>query len=89
MNISIKMQGKRYLIIYVCAGPSGVWGLKKNFALLELLERLLFNPDESQLSSNILSKQKEVNFFSILFRLIISDLICSHDWSHFERWIEE
>ena len=24
----------------ICLGDSGVWGLKKNFALLELLERL-------------------------------------------------
>ncbi len=25
---------------HMCLGDSGVWGLKKNFALLELLERL-------------------------------------------------
>lgn len=25
---------------HICLGDSGVWGLKKNFALLELLERL-------------------------------------------------
>lgn len=26
--------------LHICLGDSGVWGLKKNFALLELLERL-------------------------------------------------
>jgi hypothetical protein len=29
-----------FSIFYIILGDSGVWGLKKNFALLELLERL-------------------------------------------------
>lgn len=30
----------KLLFLHVASGDSGVWGLKKNFALLELLERL-------------------------------------------------
>ncbi|KAL4235773.1 E3 ubiquitin-protein ligase trim23 [Mactra antiquata] len=44
-------------------GDSGIWGLKKNFALLELLERLQFKPPTSGRSSNFsdesLAKEKE------------------------------
>lgn len=29
-----------FALFLICSGDSGVWGLKKNFALLELLERL-------------------------------------------------
>lgn len=52
-------------------GDSGVWGLKKNFALLELLEKLQFT---SQNATNLniftqqsLEKEKEVG---IIYRLL-------------------
>jgi len=46
------------------SGDSGIWGLKKNFALLELLEKLQFSPQTTQRPSSFtdesLAKQKEV-----------------------------
>ena len=43
------------------AGASGVWGLKKNFALLELLERLSLSRSNSALLPEVLIKQREVS----------------------------
>ena len=54
-------------------GDSGVWGLKKNFALLELLEKLQ-NPmqnDSRSLSDSALSKEEGVLFF-LLFNFLYS-----------------
>lgn len=46
------------------SGDSGIWGLKKNFALLELLEKLQFSPQAtprpSSFSEESLAKEKEV-----------------------------
>lgn len=42
-------------------GPSGVWGLKKNFALLELLERLSLSRSDTVLLPEVLVKQREVS----------------------------
>lgn len=58
-------------------GDSGVWGLKKNFALLELLEKLQFT---SQNATNLniftqqsLEKEKEVGIiYSLLKRQKVS-----------------
>lgn len=41
-------------------GASGVWGLKKNFALLELLERLSSSRSDAVLLPEVLIKQKEL-----------------------------
>ncbi|XP_076048653.1 E3 ubiquitin-protein ligase TRIM23-like isoform X2 [Oratosquilla oratoria] len=41
-------------------GASGVWGLKKNFALLELLERLSLSRSDTILSPEVLGKQKQL-----------------------------
>ncbi|KAK4298429.1 hypothetical protein Pmani_029221 [Petrolisthes manimaculis] len=41
-------------------GPSGVWGLKKNFALLELLERLSLSRSDAVLLPEVLVKQREL-----------------------------
>ncbi|XP_047496081.1 E3 ubiquitin-protein ligase TRIM23-like [Penaeus chinensis] len=41
-------------------GASGVWGLKKNFALLELLERLSLSRSDAVLLPEVLVKQKEL-----------------------------
>lgn len=56
-------------------GDSGVWGLKKNFALLELLEKLQFT---TQNASNInlfaqqnLDKEKEVVYKTDVFEFIM------------------
>lgn len=53
-------------------GPSGVWGLKKNFALLELLERLQkINKAEinvnSYLNAETMEKEEQVIFIQINF----------------------
>lgn len=57
-------------------GDSGVWGLKKNFALLELLEKLQFT---SQNATNLniftqqsLEKEKEVCIIYMLKRHKVS-----------------
>ena len=43
-------------------GDSGVWGLKKNFALIELLEKLTYSCTKPllQWNTNTLEKEKEV-----------------------------
>ncbi|XP_069174924.1 E3 ubiquitin-protein ligase TRIM23-like isoform X2 [Procambarus clarkii] len=41
-------------------GASGVWGLKKNFALLELLERLSLSRSDAVLLPEVLIKQREL-----------------------------
>ncbi|KAL7640019.1 UNVERIFIED_CONTAM: hypothetical protein RMT77_009433 [Armadillidium vulgare] len=51
-------------------GSSGVWSLKKNFALLELLERLSLSQTNASISSDVLSKQKELG------------IACDEDESH-------
>lgn len=49
----------------VITGNSGVWGLKKNFALLELLEKLQESQEkeavESWLSKEVLRKERSVS----------------------------
>lgn len=54
------------LLYYLCIGTSGVWGLKKNFALLELLERLQLCYEKEAASflrnTEILDKEKSVSF---------------------------
>lgn len=52
-------------------GDSGVWGLKKNFALLELLEKLQFTSQNATIlnifTQQSLEKEKEVG---IIYRLL-------------------
>ena len=52
-------------------GDSGVWGLKKNFALLELLERLQSSPSSHFLhinkAKNANEDNKEVNILYMQF----------------------
>lgn len=48
--------------LHVCSGDSGVWGLKKNFALLELLERLQNGAtNQSGMSEDALKGMGEVS----------------------------
>jgi tripartite motif-containing protein 23 len=44
-------------------GNSGVWGLKKNFALLELLERLQYNHERAAhfYTADLLEKERQVS----------------------------
>ncbi|XP_045158581.1 E3 ubiquitin-protein ligase TRIM23-like isoform X1 [Mercenaria mercenaria] len=55
-------------------GDSGIWGLKKNFALLELLERLQFSPQTtappSSFSQESIAKEKEF------------DILCDENEAH-------
>jgi len=46
----------------VLIGNSGVWGLKKNFALLELLERLQYSHERATLfcTADLLEKERQV-----------------------------
>jgi tripartite motif-containing protein 23 len=46
----------------VLTGNSGVWGLKKNFALLELLERLQYSHERTTLfcTADLLEKERQV-----------------------------
>ncbi|MCL4130355.1 UNVERIFIED_CONTAM: hypothetical protein GTU68_037851, partial [Idotea baltica] len=63
---------------------SGVWGLKKNFALLELLERLFLSQSDSSLSSEVLSKQRELgiscdeddNHLAVLYCTVCASHLC-------------
>lgn len=49
-------------------GDSGVWGLKKNFALLELLERLQNGAsNQSSVSEDVLRDTGEVRDLHFLF----------------------
>ena len=54
-------------------GDSGIWGLKKNFALIELLEKLHYSSQTnvSKWTDEIINKQKEVVL------LILSPLLYS------------
>ena len=60
------------MYLYFCVtGDSGVWGLKKNFALIELLEKLQFSQAASRTNNftkESLAKQEEVTgpCFSLL-----------------------
>jgi hypothetical protein len=53
-----------FLFSYVCLllGNSGVWGLKKNFALLELMERLQFTHEKATVfyPADVLEKERQV-----------------------------
>ncbi len=42
-------------------GPNGVWDLKKNFALLELLERLDESDKDSSFSATFLERERELS----------------------------
>jgi hypothetical protein len=46
----------------VLLGNSGIWGLKKNFALLELLERLQYTHERATISytADLLEKERQV-----------------------------
>ena len=61
-----------YMYLYFCVtGDSGVWGLKKNFALIELLEKLQFSQAASRTNNftkESLAKQEEVTgrYFPVL-----------------------
>jgi hypothetical protein len=49
--------------MFVCLlGNSGVWGLKKNFALLELLERLQYTNEKATIfyTADVLEKERQV-----------------------------
>lgn len=51
-----------------CSGDSGVWGLKKNFALLELLERLQNGAtNQSGMADDVLKGMGEVRRLSAEF----------------------
>nr|CAD7463736.1 unnamed protein product [Timema tahoe] len=47
-------------------GNSGVWGLKKNFALLELLERLQYTQEKSTLflTADLLEKERQASHYT-------------------------
>jgi len=51
-----------FFCVFVLIGNSGVWGLKKNFALLELLERLQYSHERATLfcSADLLEKERQV-----------------------------
>lgn len=57
------------LSLYVCMllGNSGVWGLKKNFALLELLERLQYTHERATIlyTADVLEKERQVLYMQI------------------------
>ncbi|WAR23265.1 TRI23-like protein [Mya arenaria] len=58
-------------------GDSGIWGLKKNFALLELLERLQFSPQSTARQCGLtddmrLAKERDLQ----VFIMIIVVLLC-------------
>uniref|UniRef100_T1J0K2 RING-type E3 ubiquitin transferase n=1 Tax=Strigamia maritima TaxID=126957 RepID=T1J0K2_STRMM len=60
-------------------GDSGVWGLKKNFALLELLERLQHCQDRpSYLTAEFLEREHEV----ILSRSVVFSVACDENEDH-------
>jgi hypothetical protein len=50
------------LLCFWLTGNSGVWGLKKNFALLELLERLQYSHERATLfcTADLLEKERQV-----------------------------
>jgi tripartite motif-containing protein 23 len=52
-----------FLFISMLLGNSGVWGLKKNFALLELLERLQYNHERAAhfYTADLLEKERQVS----------------------------
>lgn len=56
-----------YLLLIYHVGTSGVWGLKKNFALLELLERLQDSQERETvavlLTADALQKERQVFVF--------------------------
>lgn len=58
-------------------GNSGVWGLKKNFALLELLERLQYSHERATLfyTADLLEKERQVNLDFILCATILIFLL--------------
>jgi hypothetical protein len=56
--------------MFVCLlGNSGVWGLKKNFALLELLERLQYTNEKATIfyTADVLEKERQVLCICHLF----------------------
>jgi hypothetical protein len=56
--------------MFVCLlGNSGVWGLKKNFALLELLERLQYTHEKATIiyTADVLEKERQVLCICHLF----------------------
>jgi len=67
-------------------GDSGVWGLKKNFALLELLEKLQYPPisPSRQLPDNVLAREESLSIIcdenelhtAVLFCTVCSTHLC-------------
>jgi len=51
-----------FFCVFVSIGNSGVWGLKKNFALLELLERLQYSHERATFfcTADLLEKERQV-----------------------------
>lgn len=66
VTISDIINNTELIITYILSGFSGVWGLKKNFALLELIEKIQTNDEKDGesiplFSAEALEKERKVS----------------------------